>query len=128
MRVPKRSFVFLQRNTKFYSCTQTASHSLFYSEIRNFTIASKRLFVFDSTMRKFTVVPKWPYVFVFFFTAKYKILKTVPKRPYVLSLRNTRILKLHQNSFRFWITKYKIWNCTLKRTFVFLTTNSENRI
>ena len=29
MRVPKWSFVFLQQNTKFYSCTQTAIHFFF---------------------------------------------------------------------------------------------------
>ena len=35
MCVPKQPFVFLWRNTKFYSCSQTAICS-FYNEIQNF--------------------------------------------------------------------------------------------
>ena len=45
MGVPKRSFVFSERNTKFYSCTQTAIRFL----QRNM---------------KFRIVPKWPFVFL----------------------------------------------------------------
>ena len=60
--VPKRPSVFLQRNTKFQSCTQAAirfftakyeilklyqnGHPFFYSEIRNFKVVPKRPFVF----------------------------------------------------------------------------------
>ena len=55
MSVPKWSFVFLQQNTKFYSCTQTAIHFFFlfffYSEIQNSTVLLKRLFVFHSEKR-----------------------------------------------------------------------------
>ena len=62
MRVPKRQFVCLQRNTKFYNCTQKTicfftakckilklhpnGHFLFCSETKNFKTAPKRLFVF----------------------------------------------------------------------------------
>ena len=60
--VPKRPFVFLQQNTKFYSCTQSAIRFL----QRN---------------AKFRIVPKWPFVFSI---TKHKILKFVPKRPFVL--------------------------------------------
>ena len=117
-------------------CVCPNGHSFFYSEIRNFTVALKQPAICFFTA-KYEILQLHPngysffiaqcqslqlylndhmfffvFFFLFFFTAKYKILKTVPKRPYVLSLRNTRNLKLHQNSFRFWITKYKIWNCT----------------
>ena len=61
--VYKWSFIFSQRNTKFYSCLQTVihfftakyeilqlstnGHSFFHSEIRNFTVVFKRSFVFN---------------------------------------------------------------------------------
>ena len=50
MRVPKRPFVFLQRNMDFYSCTQFG-HLVFHSEIQNPTVALKQPFVFHSEIR-----------------------------------------------------------------------------
>ena len=66
--VPKRPFVFLQQNTKFYCCTQTA--------IRFFTAKYKILQLYPNGNSFFTVKYKilqlYPNVHSFF-TAKYKI-------------------------------------------------------
>ena len=61
MRVPKRPFAFLQGNTQFYSCTQTAILS------------------FIAKYKILKTVPKRSFIF----TTKYKILKVAPKRPLV---------------------------------------------
>ena len=52
IRVPKRAFVFLQRNTEFHSCTQRAIR-FFYSEMQNFTVVPKRPFVFHNKIENF---------------------------------------------------------------------------
>lgn len=54
----------------------------------------KRPFIFYSKLRNFAVASEQPSVF---FIGKYENLKTVHKRPFVLSLRNTKFLKLHLN-------------------------------
>ena len=54
----------------------------------------KRPFIFYSKLRNFAVASEQPSVFFFFL---YENLKTVHKRPFVLSLRNTKFLKLHLN-------------------------------
>ena len=87
MRVPKRPVVFLQENTKFYSCTQTAirflernakfwnlypnGHSFFYNETQNFENCNQTA--------------------IHVFATKYRILKVVPKRPFVFSTRKYEI-------------------------------------
>ena len=78
MRVPKRPFVFSQRNTKFYSCTQTAIRFL----QRN---------------TKSRIAPKWPF---FFFYNETQNLKFVPKRLIRISPKEIRNLTIyHQFSF-----------------------------
>ena len=48
---------FLQRNMKFYSCTQAAiCFVFFHSEIQNFTVVPKRPFVFLQQNTKFKIV------------------------------------------------------------------------
>ena len=76
MRVPKRPFVFSQLNTKFYSCTQMA--------IRFFPA-------------KYEILRLYPNGHSFF-TAKCKILETVPKRPFMFLQRNIEFWKLYPNS------------------------------
>ena len=79
MRVPKRPFVFSLRNTKFYSCTQTAirlftaeyeilqlcpnGHFFFHSEIQNFTVVPKRLFIFYSEIQNLELFPNGHSIF-----------------------------------------------------------------
>ena len=82
MRVLKRPFVFLQRDTKFCSCTQTV---------------------------------------ICFLTAKCKILKTVPKRPFIFHSER-RNLELYANYHS--LFDYKIRNCS-ERFICFLTKNAK---
>ena len=94
MRVPKRPFVF------------------FYSKIQNFTVASKRSFVFIAAYEILQLYSNGHP----FFKEKYKILKTVPKQPFfprsfVLLLQNTNILKLYPNGYSFF--DHKIQNLKL---------------
>ena len=70
MRVPKQPPVFLQRNTKFQSCTQMA--------ICFFTAQCK-------------ILKLYPSGHFSFFTMKYRILKVVPKRPFVFPARKYEI-------------------------------------
>ena len=108
MRVPK------QRNTKFYSCTQTPiryftakyeilqlhsnGHSFSYSKMQNFETLPKRPFHFFTTKHKILkTAPKQPFAFL---TTKYRILKVVHKRPFVFPAREYEIqLFFHQFSF-----------------------------
>ena len=76
--VPKRPFVFLQRSTKFYSCTQTVIR--FLQRSTKFYSCTQTSIRFLQRNTKFRIVPKWP---LFFFITKQKILKCVPKRPFV---------------------------------------------
>ena len=98
MRVPKWPFVFLQQNTKFQSCTQTAirfftakyeilklhpnGHSFFYSKIQNYTVVLKLPFVFYSDIRNLEFYPNGNRNGIRSLTTKYKIFKIVPKRPF----------------------------------------------
>ena len=72
---PKRPFVFLQRNTKFYSCTQTAFR-FFYNEMQNFENCTQTAIRFSQKNKKFS---------------------NVPKLPFILWLQNTKFLKLFRN-------------------------------
>ena len=84
-------FFFLQWNNEFYSY----GHSFSYSEIRNFTAITKWLFVFF-TAKFWKLFPNDRV-----FTAKYKILKIIPKRPFLLWLLNTKLLKMYPNNHSF---------------------------
>ena len=99
----KRSFVFLQRNTKFNSCTQPATYFFFL------TAKYKTL--------QFIVLVKRSSL-----TAKYKISKTVckwpfVKQPLVLWLPSAKLLKLFPKSHSFFDHEIQIlkfsWNCLL---------------
>ena len=79
MCVPKWPFVFLQRNAKFYSCTQTAI-CYFTAKYEILQLYSNGHSLFYSEMQNFETLPKQPFRF---FTTKHKILKTAPKRPFV---------------------------------------------
>ena len=70
MRVPKWQFVFLQRNTKFYNCTQKTIHFL-----------QRNAKFWNCTQMA-----------IRFFTTKYRILKVVRKRPFVFPIRKHEIL------------------------------------
>ena len=70
MRVPKPPVVFLQKNTKFYSCTQTDIR-FFYNETQNFENCNQTT--------------------IHVFATKYSILKVVPKRPFVFSTKKCEI-------------------------------------
>ena len=72
--VPKRPFVFLQRNTKFYSCTQVAFR-FFYNEMQNFENCTKTAIRFSQRNIKFRTAAKLP-----FMTRKDEIFKVVPKQ------------------------------------------------
>ena len=61
-------------------------HSIFHSEIRNFTVVPKRQFDFLQRNTKFRIVPK---------------------RPFVLFLRNTKFLKLLRNFDFLFDNKFK---------------------
>ena len=76
--VPKRPFVFSQRSTKFYSCTETAilfltakyeilqfypnGLSFFYSEMKNFKNCTQTAIRFSQQNKKFSNVPKLPFI------------------------------------------------------------------
>ena len=66
-------------------------HSFSYSEIQNFTVAPKRLFIF--------------------FTQKYRILKTAIRSTNVGSLTTKNEIFSTQIAIRFLATKYKLWSC-----------------
>ena len=99
MCVPKRPFVFSQRSTKFYSCTQTAicyftvkykilqlysnGHSFFLQRNTKFYSCTQTAIRFLQRNAKFRIVPNWPFVL---FVTKHKILKFVPKRPFVFQI------------------------------------------
>ena len=94
MRVPKRPFVFSLRNTKFYSCTQTAirlftaeyeilqlcpnGHFFFHSEIQNFTVVPKRLFIFYSEIQNLELFPNGHSIFFYNETQKFEICTQTP--------------------------------------------------
>ena len=61
---PQTAICFLKQKTKFCSCTQTAIRFFyyFYYLIQNFTVASKRSFVYWPRNTKFEVVLKRPFV------------------------------------------------------------------
>ena len=117
MRVPKRLFVFLQQNTKFQSCTQTAirfftakyeilklypnGHPIFYDEIRNFKVVPKRPLVFYSEIQNYTVVLKLPFVF-------YSDIRNLEFYP-----------NGNRDGIRSLTTKYKIFKIVPKPPFAF---------
>ena len=63
MRVPKRPFVFLQQNTKFYSCLQTAI-CCYTAKYETLQLHSSRHLFFYSQIQNFTVVPEQPLVII----------------------------------------------------------------
>ena len=111
MRAPKWPFVFLQRNAKIYSCTQTAicyftakyeisqlysnGHSFFYSELKNFE-----------------TLPKQPFCF---FTTKHNNLKTAPKRPFVFYNEIQNLESCSQTAIR--ISQKEIRNLNIYHQF-----------
>ena len=113
MRVPKWLFFFLHRNTKFYSCTQTVISSFIVKyEILQFYSSGNLSFC--SEIQHFE---NYTLTTIGFFKVKYKILKTVPKQPFVLqpsalSIQNTKFSKLYPNNHSFFDHEYKIWSCT----------------
>ena len=68
--VPKRSFVFLQRNEKFWKL-YSDGHLFFYNKTQNFETCYQAV--------------------IHNFTTKYRILKVVPKRPLVFPTRKYEI-------------------------------------
>ena len=102
--VSKRPFVFLQRNTKFYSCTQT-------------TI---RFFLQQNT--KFRIVPKRPFVL---WLRNTKFLKLFRNFNFLFD-NKLKNLKLHLNCHSFF--EHEIQNLKLYANGLsVLNTNSKNR-
>ena len=118
MRVSKRPFVFLQRNTKFYSSTQTVIRFLqrntkFYScaqtTIRFLQRNTKFYSCTQTAIRFLQRNTKFYALTAFrFFTAKCKILKTVPKQPFVFHSK-IRNLVMYPNCHSFFEYKTRIF-------------------
>ena len=93
MRVTSGHLLFFQRNTKFYSCNNTAirfltakheilqlhpsGFSFFYSEMQNFKNCTQTAIRFSQRNIKFRTAAKLP-----FMTTKHEIFKVVPKQSF----------------------------------------------
>ena len=89
-------------------------NSFVYSEIRNFTIALKRPFVFLQRNAKFWNCTQ---TVISLFCSETKNFKTAPKWPFVFLQRNTEFWKLHPNGhlhFPQQNTKSNYYFCFLK--------------
>ena len=101
--VPKRPFVFLQRNTKFCSSTQTVIR-FFIAKYEILKLYPNGLSFFHSQMQN---SENWTQT-VIRFSQQNKKFKNVPKLPSILWLQNTKFLKLFRNSHFSLTTNLKI--------------------
>ena len=125
MRVPKRPFVFLQWNRKFYSCTQTAIRFL-QPKTKFYSCTQTAICFFYSEIQDFTVAPKLSFVLWLQNTKLLKLFRMrVPKRPVVFFTGKYKILQLYQNGNLFFTAKCKILKTVPKRPFLFLQRNTK---
>ena len=77
-----------ETSPSWQQCVYPNGQWFFYKKIQNFTVALKRPFVFYSEMENFVNCTQTA---IHIFETKYRILKVVPKRPFVFSARKYEI-------------------------------------
>ena len=111
--VPKQPFMFLQQNTKFYSCTQTAI-CVFTTKYKILQLHPTAIHVFTT---KYKILHLYPNSHSCFYN-KIQNFTVVPKQPQMFLQQNIKFYSCTQTSICFFKAKYKVLkiqnfeNCT----------------